>query len=116
MIQLCGKAIVEPLRHLFLLFLEEGVYPDDWKKRNVVPVHKKESKSLIKKYKLTSFLPVFSKVYQRIIFNSLFNYFLENKLFTELQSGFYQVILAPHNSFPLHTRYINILIVTLHSM
>ena len=61
MIELCGKAIVEPLRHLFLLFLEEGVYPDYWKKRNVVPVHKKESKSLIKKYKLTSFLPVFSK-------------------------------------------------------
>ena len=32
MIQLCGKANVEPLRVLFLSFLEEGVYPDDWKK------------------------------------------------------------------------------------
>ena len=29
-IQLCGKAIVEPLRILFLSFLEEGVYPHDW--------------------------------------------------------------------------------------
>ena len=38
MIQLCGKAIVEPLR---ILLLEEGVYPDDWKKSNVVPIHKK---------------------------------------------------------------------------
>ena len=48
MIQLCGKAIVEPLRILFLSFLEEGVYPDDWKKSNIVPFHKKESKNLIK--------------------------------------------------------------------
>ena len=38
MIQLCGKAVVEPLRILFLSF------PDDWKKNNVVPIHKKESK------------------------------------------------------------------------
>ena len=32
MIQLCGKANVKPLRVLFLSFLEEGLYPDDWKK------------------------------------------------------------------------------------
>ena len=44
MIKLCGKAIVDPLRILFLSFLEEGVYPDDWKKSNVVPIHKKEVK------------------------------------------------------------------------
>ena len=48
MIQLCGKSIAEPLQMSFLSFLEEGVYPDDWKKSNVVPIRKKESKSLIK--------------------------------------------------------------------
>ena len=50
MIQLCEKAIVERLRILVLSFLEEGVFPDDWKKSNVVPIHKKESKNLIKNY------------------------------------------------------------------
>ena len=83
MIQLCGKAIVEPLGVLFLSFLEEGVYPDDWKKSNIVPIHKKERKNLIKNYRPISLLPVFSKVFERIIFNSLFNFFLENKLFTK---------------------------------
>ena len=58
MIKLCGKAIVDPLRILFLSFLEEGVYPDDWKKSNVVPIHKKESKNLIKNYRAISVLLV----------------------------------------------------------
>ena len=93
MIQLCGKAIVEPLQIVFLPFLEEGVYPDDWKKSNVVPIHKKESKDLIKNYRSISLLPVFSKVFERIIFNSLFN------------QVFYRVILVSHNSFPLHEIY-----------
>ena len=87
MFQTCGKAIVEPLQICFP-FLEEGGYPDDWKKSNLVSVHKKESKNLIKNYRPISLLPVFSKVFERIIFNSLFNYLFENKLFTECQSGF----------------------------
>ena len=58
MIKLCGKAIVDPLRILFLSFFEEGVYPDDWKKSNVVPIHKKESKNLIKNYRAISVLLV----------------------------------------------------------
>ena len=78
---------MEPLLILFLSFLEEGVYPDDRKKSNVVPIHKKESKNLIKNYRLINLLPVFSKVFDRVIFYSLFNHFLENK-FTESQSGF----------------------------
>ena len=61
-------------------FLEEGVYTDYWKKSNVVPIHKKESKNLIENYRPICILPVFSKVFERIILNSLFNYFLENKL------------------------------------
>ena len=69
MIQLRGKAIVEPLGVLFLSFLEDGVYPDDWKKSNIVPIHKKERKNLIKNYRPISLLPVFSKVFERIIFN-----------------------------------------------
>ena len=69
MIQLRGKAIVEPLGVLFLSFLEEGVYPDDWKKSNIVPILKKERKNLIKNYRPISLLPVFSKVFERIIFN-----------------------------------------------
>ena len=68
--------------------LEDGVFPDDWKKSNVVPIHKRDSKILIKTCWPINLLPIFSKFFERLIFNSLFNYFIKNKPFTECQSGF----------------------------
>ena len=68
--------------------LEEDTFPEDWKKINVVPVHKRESTNLIKNHRLISLLPILSNIFERLIFNSLFNYFMQNKLFTECQSGF----------------------------
>ena len=76
------------LYNFFLSFFEDDVYPDDLKKSNVVPIYKKESKNLIRNYRSISLLPVFRKVFGKIIFNSLPNSFLENKLLTECQSGF----------------------------
>ena len=30
---------------------QEGIFPDCWKKANIVPLHKKESKNLLKNYR-----------------------------------------------------------------
>ena len=82
------KEIVLPLQLLFKSVLEEGIFPEDWKKSNVVPVHKKESKNLTKYYRPISLCPIFSKIFERLIFNSLFSYFMQNKLLKECLSGF----------------------------
>ena len=61
-------------------------------KANVVPVHKREDKMLVKNYRLISLLPIFGKMFERVIYNSFFNYFQSNRLFTPSQSGFFQKI------------------------
>ena len=83
MIKLCCKTIAIPLKLIFRSMLEQGEFPDDWKKSNVVPIHKRDSKNLIKNLRPISRLPIFSKIFERLIFNSLLNYFIENMLFTE---------------------------------
>ena len=88
MIKTCGDTITFPLKLIFKSMINEGVFPDDWKKSNVVLIHKKESKNLIKNYRPISLLPIFGKVFERLVFNMLFNFFLQNKLFTPCQSGF----------------------------
>ena len=87
-----------------MFFLEDGVCPDNWKKRNIIPIPKKESQNFIKDYSSISLLPVFSKVFERIIFNFLFNYLLENNYLLNVNQVFYQLVFASHNSFPLHTK------------
>ena len=88
MIKACVSSISLLFKLIFKSMINEDDFPEDWKKSNVVPIHKKESKNLIKNYRHISLLPIFSKVFQRIVFNALFNFFLQNKLFTPCQSGF----------------------------
>ena len=72
MIQICGKSIVKPLKYLFESSLTAGIFPEDWKKGNIIPVHKNESKNCLKNYRPISLLPLFSKIFERQIFNALF--------------------------------------------
>ena len=64
------------------------VFLEVLKKSNVILIHKKESKKLITNYRRISLLPIFSKVFEKLVFNTLFNFFFQNKLFTPSQSGF----------------------------
>ena len=44
MIKTCGGAITFPSKLIFKSMINEGVFPDDCKKSNVVPIHKKRIK------------------------------------------------------------------------
>ena len=99
MIQLSGKFIAFPLKLLVQSSLEKGPFPDDWKKSNIVQVHKKENKNLIKNYRPIRLLPIFSKIYERLIFNSIFNYLIKSDLFTKCQSAVIQEIFGTNSSF-----------------
>ena len=90
MIQSCGNSIALPLKSLFKTILKEGTFPEDWKKlcTNVVPIHKKEFTDLTTNYRPISLPPIFIKILEGLIFNSVFNYFRQNNLFTDCQFGF----------------------------
>ena len=44
MIKDCGNSISLPLKLIFKFMINEGVFPEDWEKSNVVPIHKKNQK------------------------------------------------------------------------
>ena len=68
--------------------LRARLFLDQWKKANVVPIHKKSDQQLIENYRPVSLLPICGKIFELLIFNSLFNYFIENNLLSPYQSGF----------------------------
>ena len=58
MIKFCGRSIALPLRLIFHSIRSDGVFPDQ---------------NSIKNYQTISLLPIFSKVFKRSIYNSLYN-------------------------------------------
>ena len=88
MIRLCDDSLVLPLRLLFSNILRTSSFPILWKLANVTPVFKKNDKQLIKNYRPISLLPLFSKIFEKILFNKIYEHLNQNNLITHNQSGF----------------------------
>ena len=73
---------------IFINILSTSIYPDMWKLANVTPIFKKGDKQLINNYRPISLLPICGKIFEKIIFNNLYNYLHLNGLITKNQSGF----------------------------
>ena len=88
MLKICRSSVSRPLQIIYKSCLERGKFPQEWKKANVVPVHKKNDKQVVKNYCPISFLPICGKIFERILYNSLFNFLNQNDLIPPAQSGF----------------------------
>ena len=88
MLLLCGESAALPLKIIFKNIVITGIYPGIWKLANVTPIHKKNDKQILKNYRPISLLPIFSKIFEKIIFNRLYDFLNTNNLITKNQSGF----------------------------
>ena len=88
MLKLSDDSLCRPLELIFKDCLTNGIFPSDWKKGSIVPVHKKNDKQCLNNYRPISLLPICSKIFERLIFNEMFEFFIENDLISQHQSGF----------------------------
>ena len=89
MLKLCAASICKPLTLLFKNCLASGEFSNAWKKSNIVPVHKKGEKQLIKNYRPVYLLPICGKLMEKLMFNSIFNFIDTRNMFSVHQSGFH---------------------------
>ena len=106
MVKICDDSIKKPLSIIYKNCITTGIYPNAWKKSNIVPVHKKGDKQFVNNYRPVSLLPIFGKVFEKILFNSIFEYLQENCLLCDNQSGFqpsdsceYQLLSIVHDIY-----------------
>ena len=88
MLKLCEDSIWKPLELIFKNCLKEGIFPNEWKKANVVPIHKKKNKQILSNYRPVFLIPVCSKIFELLIYNSMYKHISDNNLLPLNQSGF----------------------------
>ena len=79
---------VEPLTKLINSAIDTGEFPDLLKSAYVIPVHKGGDTEICGNYRPISILPVFSKVYERAIYNQIASHLEVNSLLSPNQYGF----------------------------
>ena len=64
-----------------------------WKRANNVPIHKKNDKQVVSNYQPASLLHIYSKIFEKLIFNELFSFFEDKNLLSK-----HQLVFRPGDS------------------
>ena len=87
MTKICGKSICKTLNLISNQCIDTGSFPLEWKKANIVTIHKKGDKQCLKNYWPVSLHPICGKILERLIFNEIFSFLIETNLISSNQSG-----------------------------
>ena len=93
-----------PLSNIFNQCVHEGSFPILLKKAKIIPVYKQNEKSLFTNYRPISILSSVSKVFERIIYNQLYEYLARSKIFYKGQCGFRKHHSTEHATLELVDR------------
>ena len=83
-----SKIISHKLCSFFNTFIEKGTFPDLMKIGNICPVYKKGNPQTLGNYRPVSTLPLFGKIFEKIIYSRLYNYLISKNIIYEKQFGF----------------------------
>ena len=86
--------IVSPiLRDIFNSFIENGIYPEEFKIARVVALHKKGPKNIADNYRPLSILTQLNKIFEKLIHERLMNFLMEENILTPRQFGYRKNII-----------------------
>ena len=83
-LKICEPELSYILAELFNKYLKESCFPDCWKVSSVVPVFKNVGKRYTaKNYHPFSFISVVGKVFEKLVFNRIFDHLKKCGLFPD---------------------------------
>ena len=85
-----SQEIAGPLSYIFNLSIDTGIFPDKMKVAKVIPILKKGDPLMLGNYRPISLLPVFSKVFEKLIASRLLLYLNKYSIISDNQFGFRQ--------------------------
>ena len=86
--------LIEPLKNLINLSLSEGIFPNELKIAKVIPIYKSGDPMLVQNYRPISILPLFSKIFERVVASRITSFITQHNILYKYQFGF----RANHNT------------------
>ena len=80
--------IANPLAKILNTQMSLGSFPEELKVGKVTPVYKKGNIDLLENYRPISTLPIFGKIFEKIIYTRLYNFFVSQNILHQNQYGF----------------------------
>ena len=74
----CAKEICEPLALLFNMSSSNGIFPESLKLANIIPIHKKDDKTLVNNYRTISLIFNIYKIMEKLIYQRLYLFLYQN--------------------------------------
>ena len=103
----CARSLSYPLSRLFSLCFCKQVQHSLWKVANVTPVHKKQSRTIVKNYRPVSLLSIISKVMEKIVNRCIINHLEKESAISAHQFGFRQGLSTADLLTTLHHNWVS---------
>ena len=81
-------SILTPLTHIFNLSLKNGIFPDNMKLAEIIPLYKKREKVYMENYRPISLLITISKLLEKCVYKRLYGFLDKNNILYKKQYGF----------------------------
>ena len=86
--KIASLAISSQLAVIFNQCIEQGIFPEDLNVGKVVPSFKSRKKEDPGNYRPISILSAFARIFERLLYQQLYKYFIDNSLLGDKQRGF----------------------------
>ena len=83
-----ANILTKPAAKICNICISSGLFPSDCKIAKLKPLYKKGSKTNPENFRPISLLPLISKVIERIVYDQVDNFLLQNNILYNYQSGF----------------------------
>ena len=83
-----SQFLLKPLIHICYLFISQGIFPEQLKITNVIPLYKSDDSMSFNNYRPVSVLCVLSKIFEKIMYNRVTAFLERFKILHDNQYGF----------------------------
>ena len=87
-VKIASEHILRPLTHIINQSLDSGVVPGQLKMAKVIPIFKAGDPEQLQNYRPVSLLPIFSKIYEKIMFKKIMSFLNSQNILYKHQYGF----------------------------